>query len=272
MMGFAVVVGAYLAYPGLSLKNHCINLSLGFLTCFCLTGASMAINDYVDRFIDAVNEPSRPIPSGAVKPLEAVVYGGFLTVVGLTSSLLVNNLLSLLTATLAWALFLTYTTKGKRTGFLGNLMVSGCIATPFIYGSLVINRFNVNNLLFASMAFLSNTGREVTKGIVDVSGDKLHGINTLAVLWGEKKAAYMASILYLCAVVLSVAPGALGLVSVWYLILVAITDIGFVATSISLLRNPSRGNARRAKQMVLIWMLLALLAFLSGSLTRPLAC
>jgi 4-hydroxybenzoate polyprenyltransferase len=154
-------------------------------------------------------------------------------------------------------------------GFLGNFMVSGCIAIPFIFGSLIINSFSINNLFFASMAFLSNAGREVTKGIVDVSGDNLHKVRTVAVIWGEKKAAHVASILYLCAVILSIVPWALGLVSMWYPILVTITDIGFIVTSISLVNIPSRENARKKKRLVLIWMILALLAFLMGNQKWP---
>jgi len=263
MVGFAVIVGAYVAQPRIAINSSFVNLSLGFLTGFCLTGASMAINDYFDRFIDAVNEPSRPIPSGAVKPLEALVYGAILTALGLTASLLVN-FPSFLAAIIAWILFSGYTIRGKRMGFLGNLMVSGCIATPFIYGSLVIGVFSLNNFLFAAMAFLSNTGREVIKGIVDTSGDKIHGIKTIAVLWGEKRAAYVASMLYLCAVILSTVPWILGLVSIRYLALVGMTDTGFIFTSIFLSNNPSRERARRVKRTVLIWMLLAMLAFLSG--------
>jgi len=263
MMGFAVLVGAYLAYPGLSFDAYSSSLLLGFLTGFSLTGTSMAINDYFDRFIDAVNAPTRPIPSGAVKPWEALAYAAALTIVGFVAAYM-TNLWSLLAAMVAWTLFSTYTVVGKRMGFIGNLMVSSCIATPFIYGSLVIDRFNASNLLFASMAFLSNTGREVTKGIIDVEGDRTHGIKTLAVLEGERTATYMASALYLSAVAISPLPWIWGLVSIRYLALVALTDLGFIASSVSLLRKPSKENARRVKQRVLVWMLLGLAAFLVG--------
>lgn len=263
-MGFAVWVGAYLANPGFSVDDYRFNLLLGFLTGFCLTGASMAVNDYFDRFIDAVNEPRRPIPSGAVKPSEALVYAAFLTILGFVASALIPNLWCLVSAIMAWVLSSTYMARGKRMGFIGNLMVSGCVATPFIYGSLVINKLNPNNLLFASMAFLSNTGREVTKGIADISGDKIHGVKSLAVLKGERVAAHVTSTLYLSAVGLSPLPWILGLLSLRYLVLVTITDAGFIISSMSLLRSPSMENAKRVKQMVLVWMFLGLIAFLLG--------
>ena len=263
MMGFAVLVGAYLAYPGLSFNVYYLSLLLGFLTGFSLTGASMAINDYFDRFIDSINEPTRPIPSGAVKPREALAYAAVLTIIGFVAAY-ITNLSSLLAAMVAWTLFSIYTVKGKRTGFMGNLMVSSCIATPFIYGSLVIDRFNPSNLLFALMAFLSNTGREVTKGIIDVTGDRTHGIKTIAVMKGERTATYMASALYLSAVAISPLPWIWGLVSIRYLALVALADLGFISSSVTLLRKPSKENARKVKQTVLLWMLLGLIAFLVG--------
>jgi len=263
MMGFAVLVGAYLARPGLSLAASSLNLLLGFVAGFCLTGASMAVNDYFDRFIDTINEPSRPIPSGAVKPREALAYATLLTIVGFVAAYM-TNLLSLLAAVAAWALFTAYTARGKRMGFVGNLMVSGCVATPFVYGSLVIDGFNLYNLLFASMAFLSNTGREVTKGIVDVSGDSAHGIRTVAVLSGEKAAAYVGCVFYLSAVAISPLPLIWELASIRYLALVVLTDIGFVASSASLVRRPTRENARKVKQIVLVWMLLGLASFVAG--------
>ena len=42
------------------------NILFGFGTGFMLTAAAMTINDYYDRTIDAINEPTRPIPSGLI--------------------------------------------------------------------------------------------------------------------------------------------------------------------------------------------------------------
>ena len=70
MMGFAVIVGASLV----STLNLTLNLLFGFVTSFALTAASMVINDYYDREIDAINEPNRPIPRGDVSPKEALIF------------------------------------------------------------------------------------------------------------------------------------------------------------------------------------------------------
>jgi len=265
MMGFAVIVGAALASPN-QFGTLWYSLAYGFLTGFMLTAASMVINDYYDREIDAVNEPRRPIPSGLIKPNEALIFAFVLTVVGFTTAY-VTSLSCLLIAIIAWTIFIIYTTVGKRSGLLGNLLVSTCVAIPFIYGSVATaNEVKLNVLIFVSMVFLSNTGREITKGIVDVQGDRAQNVKTLAVRYSERVAAVAAVGFYLFAVFLSPIPWILGLVSVWFLPLVAITDFGLAASSFMLLRDFSRENARKVKNNVLLWFIFGLLAFVVGAL------
>lgn len=263
MMGFAVVVGAALA-RGFQLTGELSSLLLGFVTGFTLTGASMTINDYYDREIDAINEPQRPIPSGAVSPKEALLFAFVLTAVGFLAAML-TNIPCFVTATVAWVVFVVYTTRGKRTGLPGNFLVSACVAIPFVYGSFAVGSVNLAVLLFAAMAFLSNVGREVTKGIVDVEGDRTWNVRTVAVRFGEKVAAVSAAAFYVSAVVLSPLPLLWNLVSFWFVPFVAVTDLGLVASSISLLRDRSKENARKVKNMVLLWFLFGLLAFVFGA-------
>jgi len=263
MMGFGVIVGAVLANPlsyGLALRN----LLYGFVTGFALTAASMALNDYYDRTIDAINEPSRPIPSGMVSAREALVFVLVLSLVGFIFAYL-TSALCLTVAIIAWIILVAYVTIGKRTGLPGNFLVSACVAIPFIYGSVaVIGQVQLNVLLFASMAFLSNTGREVTKGIVDVKGDRAQGVRTLAVSYGERNAAVVAAVFYLSAVFLTPIPWVLRLVSFWFVPPVLVTDLGLALSSFFLVKDYSRENARRIKNLVLLWFILALLAYVLG--------
>jgi len=264
MMGFAVIVGATLASQSFS-TTPWQSLFYGFVTGFMLTGASMAINDYYDREIDAINEPRRPIPSSAVKPREALAFAFVLTAVGFAAALL-TSIYCFVIAVIAWILFVTYTTVGKRSGLPGNFLVSIVVAIPLVYGSVVAaDAVQLNVLIFATMAFLSNTGREITKGIVDVKGDEKLTVKTLAVRFGEKNAAIMAAVFYLSAVSLTPIPLSLDLVSLWFVPLVAITDVGLVASSVLLLKDHSREGARRIKNTVMLWLFVGLLAFVAGA-------
>ena len=265
MMGFAVLVGAVLA-TSLSSLNW-LNILFGFLTGFTFCAAAMVINDYYDRKIDAINEPRRPIPSGAVKPKEALAFMVGLVVVGFVFSLLVvpYGLLCFTVAAVSLAITATYITVGKRSGLPGNFLVSACVAIPFIYGSVtVLGTVGLNVLLFASMAFLSNTGREITKGIVDVKGDSAEGVKTLAVRFGEKTAAITAVAFFIFAVALTPVTWVLGLVGIWFIPFVLVTDVGLVVCSVFLLLDHSREKARRIKKVVLYLFLIGLLAYIFG--------
>ena len=265
MMGFATVVGAFLTHPG-PVSGWWFKGVLAFVTAFTLTGASMTLNDYYDREIDAVNEPDRPIPSGLVKPWEALVMTAALTVVGLVSAYL-TNLWCLLLASASCAISFTYSTRGKATGLHGNMMVSTCVAIPFLYGGLAVGGSLTENLaIFSAMAFLVNTGREVTKGIADVEGDSMKGFRTVAISMGPAPAAWVSSAFYAMAIGVSVIPYLLDTVSVWYIPPMAAACIGLTYSTLSLLRESSRENAKRVKRQVLVWMLVGLIAFLVGSL------
>src|SRR3990172_1917568 len=265
MMGFAVFVGAVLANRAFA-GGDWLKIAYGFLTGFTLCAAAMVVNDYYDGAIDAVNEPSRPIPSGLVSVRGALVLVFVLTVLGFVFAIFFS-VLCLAVAAVSWVIVVAYVTVGKRTGLPGNFLVSACVATPFIYGSVaVMDWVPLNVWLFAAMAFLSNTGREITKGIVDVKGDAAESVKTLAVRYGERNAAVAAAVFYVSAVALTSLPWLLGLVSYWFLPVAILTDVGFVLSSALLLKDYSRENARNIKKIVLLWFVTGLLAFVSGVL------
>lgn len=265
VIGFAVIVGIIVAVPEFSLEGKvAINVILGFITGFTFLATANVTNDYCDREIDAVNEPNRPIPSGIIQPKEALVYASILSAVGYVTAFL-TNIECFILAGGSWLLLIYYSTKGKRTGLLGNLVVSACIALSFIYGGFAAEAgLSLILGLFSAMAFLSNVGREITKGIVDVEGDKIQGVKTLAIRYGARIAAFAAVCFYAAAVALSFLPLILEKTSFWYLPFVGLADFGFILSSILLIHNFSRENARKIKNLVRLWMVVSLLAFVMG--------
>jgi geranylgeranylglycerol-phosphate geranylgeranyltransferase len=245
MMGLAVIIGIFIASKGESLLE---NYPLGFTVGFLLTAGTMGINDYFDREIDAVNAPDRPIPSGILKPIDALILGMSLVLLGVT------------------VLMIYYNIKGKYTGFLGNLIVSICVSLPFIFGGTVANSLSGALLTFSLMVFLANTGREVTKGIADIEGDKKKNVKTLAVIYGPKFAAKIAIFFYFTAVIISPFPLLMGWLSPLYGILVSVTDIGLIYSSIRLFLHVSSIKARSVKSEILIWMAIGLVSFLIGAI------
>ena len=266
MMGLAVLVGAALAPPTPLPQDGWLLLLNAFLTAFALTGSAMAVNDYYDRDIDAANEPNRPIPSGAVSPSEALVLFVFLSALGLTTALACSSS-CLAAAVFAWVVMSLYSTKGKKTGLPGNMLVSTCVSLPFVYGPLALGGIiPLQSVLFACMAFLSNTAREVVKGITDIQGDSAAGVRTIAVSRGARAAAVLSTALNMGAVALSILPWKTGQVSILYVPFIAVSDAGFLTSSTFLLLNPEKSRARSVKNLMLAWMLLSLIGFFAGSL------
>ena len=263
MLGVAIIIGAFIT-GGTEILSNGWSLVYAFLTGFTMSGAAMAINDYYDREIDAVNEPQRVIPSGRISPRAAVIFTGILSTTALASSYLISTE-ALLIAAFAWVIMMVYSMWGKKTGFPGNLMVSFSVALPFMYGGVMTGSLAAS-LSFSGIAFLANTGREITKGIVDVDGDKLEGVKTIAVTSGEKNAARVASAFFLSAVLVSFYPVYSNLVSFWYIPFVAITDLGLIYSSYQVMRDPTRETSRQVKTRILYLMLAGLIGFAAGSL------
>lgn len=263
MLGVAIIIGAFIT-GGTEILSDRGSLLYAFLTGFTMSGAAMAINDYYDREIDAVNEPQRAIPSGRISPMSAVIFTGVLSATALTSSYMIS-MEALLIAVFAWVVMMAYSIWGKKTGFLGNLMVSFSVALPFMYGGVMTSSLAAS-ISFSGIAFLANTGREITKGIVDVDGDRREGVRTIAVTSGEKNAAWAASAFFLSAVLVSIYPVYSNLVSFWYIPFIAITDLGLIYSSYQVTRDPTRETSREVKTRILYLMLIGLIGFAAGSL------
>jgi 4-hydroxybenzoate polyprenyltransferase len=80
----------------------------------CLYEAGMALNDYSDRAIDAVERPGRPLPSGRIAPGAALTAAVALTAAGLCTAAAAGRP-SLLTATVLAGTVWAYDLRLKHT-------------------------------------------------------------------------------------------------------------------------------------------------------------
>lgn len=81
--------------------------------CFYLAG--MALNDYADRGLDAMERPERPIPSGRVRPGEALALAAGLTGAGFGIAAAVGGRVALRVAVPVAAAAWTYDLVAKQT-------------------------------------------------------------------------------------------------------------------------------------------------------------
>jgi geranylgeranylglycerol-phosphate geranylgeranyltransferase len=261
MIGLAVIIGEAIAtapkLPGIEA------VVFGFLTASLMMAGTMVANDVYDMEIDKVNSPQRPLPSGIIKTREAMVLAVALSACAIGFAALLGPW-TFLTALLALALMIYYNTKGKKTGLIGNAVVSFNVALPFFFGGLAVGSIRPLLFIFSVVAFLANFGREVAKGIADVKGDSLRQVRTLAVVRGTKSAAFASAGLFVAAVLLSFLPPLFERISWLYYPPVIVTDVGFLYSAYRLVTSQTPENIRSVKGHVLVWMLLGLVSFLLG--------
>ena len=259
MMGLAVLVGEFMTL-GPAMRAY--SAVIGFLVGFTLVAGSMAVNDILDKEIDQINTPSRPIPSGRVSKTEAAAFAAITLGVGLCLAFALSAV-NLLIAILAVTLMFYYNRFGKKTGLPGNAAVSANLAIPFIFGGAV---GGISSILyvFASIAFLAGMGREIVKGMADIVGDSKRGVKTLAVSRGLGIASKTGALFFVMAVLLSAIPIILRMVSWLYVPIVLACDLGFLYSAYSIVMDHSPKNAVRSKNQALVWMLLGLIAFIAG--------
>jgi geranylgeranylglycerol-phosphate geranylgeranyltransferase len=146
MIGLAVIIGEAIAtspkLPGIQA------VIFGFLTASLMMAGTMVANDVYDIETDRVNSPQRPLPSGTVKTREALALAGALSAAAIGFSALLGPW-TFLTALLALALMVYYNTRGKKTGLIGNGVVSFNVALPFFFGGLAVSSSgSIRPLLF----------------------------------------------------------------------------------------------------------------------------
>jgi len=261
MIGLAVIVGETIALGSLPPLSNAL---FGFLTASLLLAGTMVLNDIQDIQIDRVNTPNRPLPSGKIGVREAYALSLVLSSLAIIFSAFLG-VFTLLTALVALALMAYYNTRGKKTGLLGNAVVSFNVALPFFFGGLAVDNLRPLLFIFFLLAFLANMAREIAKGIADVAGDSAKGVRTIAVAMGTSSAARMTAALFAIAVLLSfTAPLFDHKVSPFYYPGVAAADLGFLYSSYRLIRDQTPKTVRAVKTQVLFWMLLGLVGFLMG--------
>ncbi|MGC9208425.1 MAG: UbiA family prenyltransferase [Nitrososphaeria archaeon] len=261
LSGFGVIVGAFLV----RYFNY-YNLTLGFLVGFFITAYSMVINDYFDIEVDKINSPQRPFASGRVSVRAGLSLALLLLLLGIATSAFIN-LIALLVAFIFALISFLYSWKFKKMGLLGNSLVALSMAIPFIYGSIIAERYEPLPFLLAGIAFFAGLSREVIKGISDVEGDSRRGIKTVAIEKGSRRASELAFAFMTSAVVLSLISAKF--FETWYLYLPMILAVDYfmLERTWSLIKDPTAKKSLKVKNDVLKLMFLALAVFLiSGAL------
>ena len=251
--GVLTATGAFVAGAGDAVPSTVIAV---VVTLFAVA-AGNAINDYFDREIDAINQPGRPIPRGAVSPRGALAASVALFAAAVALAVLLP-LLAIGIAVVNLAALVTYTTVFKGTPGLGNALVSYLVGSTFLFGGAAVGGVDAVFVL-ALLAGLSTFAREVIKDVEDVVGDREEGLHTLPVAVGERRALWIATAALVVAVVASPVPYLVGTFGLVYLLIVAVADAVMLYACYESFADPTT-----AQQRFKYGTLLAAVAFVVG--------
>lgn len=204
------------------------------------TAGGNAINDYFDREIDAVNQPSRPIPRGAISARGAVgvtvvcfsiatAAAVTLPVVGIGIALV--NLLALV----------AYTEWFKGRPLLGNILVAYLTGSAFLFGGAALGEPLGAGVLFL-LAAVATLTREIVKDVEDIAGDRQEGLETFPIVVGRTPALWTGIGVLVVAVAASALPYLEGSFGVSYLLVVAPADAVMLWAARRSFRDPTAGQ------------------------------
>jgi len=272
MIAIAILIGSLIALRGEGFPAF-DKFILTFFTALFLEASTFALNDYYDLEIDKKNKrKDRPLVRGDISPRSALYFFFILFPLGIICSFFVNYscfIIALITALLA----VVYDAKMKKIKLLGNFYIAYVMAIPFIFGGAAVIAedtlsFAIDPAIYiiSLIAFLTGSGREIMKDVMDYIGDSKTGVRSFPKYIGSRRSNILASIFFLAAIVISFLPFFLDEYEIYYLnysylILVFITDTMLLSTSFQLIFK-KKPNLKLYRSFTLLAIFIGLFAFL----------
>ena len=181
---------------------------LASLACMLMSGPLLAgytqtLNDFYDRDIDAINEPYRPIPSGAIPLGQVKLQIIVLLLAGLGVAYALDLwaghttpvlLLLALAGSFVSYIYSAPPLKLKQNGWLGNYALGASyIALPWWAGQALFGQLTWTTALLTLAYSLAGLGIAVVNDFKSVEGDKALGLQSLPVAFGIKRASWISA-------------------------------------------------------------------------------
>lgn len=170
-----------------------------------LAGYTQTINDFYDRDIDAINEPYRPIPSGAISVPQVVTQILVLLGAGLSVAVILDRWAGhefpIMTILAVFGAFVAYIysappLKLKQNGWLGNYALgSSYIALPWWAGQALFGTLTPGMVVLTLIYSMAGLGIAIVNDFKSVEGDRTLGLNSLPVMFGIDRAAWICVVM-----------------------------------------------------------------------------
>jgi len=184
-----------------SLENVLIAAACMLLSGPLMTGYTQTLNDFYDREIDAINEPYRPIPSGAISVpqviVQVLVLLGVSMVLAFGLDLWAGHAFPSVAAIAILGGFLAFIysappLKLKQNGWLGNYALGASyIALPWWAGQALFGQLDWPTMVLTLFYSLAGLGIAVVNDFKSVEGDRQLGLKSLPVMFGITASAWV---------------------------------------------------------------------------------
>ncbi len=196
---------------------------------------------------------------------EALSFAIVLCSLGLLSAAYLG-ILALLIAVLSVLVIIAYHAFMKKLDLVGDVFVGGFMGLMFILAGFAVGRPTWPLSIFAVMAFLASSGRAIMRNLERAQDNLSSGAGAEPAKYEYGQVGKQSAVSFLAVVAVSVLPPLRGLVSIYFIPLAVICDVGFLLTAYSLLMSPTPHTAKRNENYVLLWMSFGLLAFVIGTI------
>jgi geranylgeranylglycerol-phosphate geranylgeranyltransferase len=274
MGGLTVIIGILNTRTGITLPTLIMNIILGVITYFFIAASGMIINDYYDYPIDKINRPERPIPRGSISLKQAKLLYIFTFIIGVSLATFHSFLFNLGFVNIALAIFFgfigwLYAYWGKKSGFVGNIIVAISFSIGLIYGAVLNGSIvPIYIYFFFLTSFFLLLAREVVKGCEDIEGDKKEGVRTLAIKYGVKKALNISIAFQISAIIFFILPIFTNIINPLLFTISMIPGLLVVgyATGLSIKGGLTKDNLKKVSLSLKIGAFLGLVAFIFASI------
>jgi geranylgeranylglycerol-phosphate geranylgeranyltransferase len=161
--------------------------------------AGLYLSDYLDRNLDVIQKPHRPIPSGRIRPNEAILVGAIFALTGFFLTFFFLPLYNTILVFIVALLVFLYTYISKSHGLSGNVNRGLVTVAAYFFGVFSTNT-SLSSLppyvwLLSIVFLLHDTNSNLVGAIRDIDGDKKGGYRTIPVVYGVKISVYISLLL-----------------------------------------------------------------------------
>ncbi len=281
LSGLSLIIGIMITLGPKILSNNLFLFGIGVAIIILVAAGGFVINDIYDLEIDKINQPNRILPSEKISLRTARLYSMLLFLLGLLLSFyaltfkpigLNLGLLPPIFVIFGIISLFLYASLLKKLGVIGNLLITGLSAIPFIVGGLFID--DLSRTVFPIILVISVMySREIIKDVEDIKGDMAGSdfMLSLPAVIGVKNTIRIGKVFLFLTILFSSLPFVNETFSYfrsWAVVIVAMILDTIMVYSILILRGSDDNLIAKSKQ-VKVYLKIGILVGLIGLAFNP---